>query len=100
MDVAVPIDAHHAAALREAADGARRRPPRADSIYLGRRALLERLVRAHMVERRQPVIAGALLRDQIWRGAVFEVKTHIDVHAFMRSVVGRTSGPASHDANP
>jgi hypothetical protein len=54
----------------------------------------------HVIESRQPVIAGALLCNQILRGAVFEVKAHIDVHALVRSIVGRASGPASHDADP
>lgn len=52
----------------------------------------------YLVERRQPVIARALLCDQILRGVIFEIKAHIDVHALVRSIVGRTSGPAPHDA--
>src|SRR5262245_23618646 len=100
VDIAVSVDSHHAAALGESTDGARRRSPRADSIHLCRRPLLERLVRTHMIERRHPVIASALLCDQILRGVVLEVKAHVDVHALVRSIVGWAPWPASHDTDP
>jgi len=37
---------------------------------------------------------------ELLRGVVFEINAHIDVHALMRSGVGRTSRPASDDTDP
>lgn len=63
-------------------------------------SLLERLVWTHVIERRQPILTGALLCNQVVLGAIFEVKAHIDVHAFVRSMISWTSGPASQHTDP
>jgi hypothetical protein len=74
--------------------------PRAHAVHLGGDALAERLVRADVIEHRDPFVERALLIRQRRRREVLQVEPHVDVHPFVRAVVLRVTRPAAHDLDP